>query len=108
MRHGLVLFGIIFYLICSPSVFAANKVYSPIVHKGELEIETTGVYNIDHRKAKNGEHHGGKEDTSQHCRFRDQASSEARAIMAAVPAICLPEICLDRRHSGNKIKNPLF
>ena len=32
---------------------AAKHVYSPIVQKGELELETTGTYDLDHSKEKN-------------------------------------------------------
>src|SRR5690349_13696428 len=33
--------------------YAEKEVYTPIIEKGELELETTGVYDLDHSKEKN-------------------------------------------------------
>ena len=48
---------IIIGLVCAFGVslpaYAGKKVYSPIVETGEIELETTGVYDMDHRKDKN-------------------------------------------------------
>lgn len=41
----------VFGIVCPAD--AAKHVYSPIVEQGEIEIETTGVYDFDHRKDKN-------------------------------------------------------
>ena len=38
----------------TPNAHATKKVYSPIVEGGELEIETRGSYDFDHRSSKNG------------------------------------------------------
>lgn len=35
------------------SAYAEKHVYSPIVQQGEIELETTGVYDFDHSKDKN-------------------------------------------------------
>ena len=44
-------------LVCafglSQSAYAEKHVYSPIIEQGELELETTGVYDTDHSKEKN-------------------------------------------------------
>lgn len=50
---ALIIVGSVFGLTLSQPAYAQKQVYSPIVEKGELEIETTGVYDIDHRKEKN-------------------------------------------------------
>lgn len=41
-------------LRCSGPAYAERHVYSPIVEKGELEIESTGMIDRDHRKAQDG------------------------------------------------------
>jgi len=38
----------------TPNAHATKKVYSPIVEGGELEIETRGSYDFDHRSSKDG------------------------------------------------------
>ena len=45
--------GLIVSFGLSRPAYAEKHVYSPIVQKGEWEIETTGVYDLDHRKDKN-------------------------------------------------------
>ncbi len=51
--YAVIMIGLMFVFgVCHPA-YAQKKVYSPIVEKGELEIETTGSYDFDHRKDKN-------------------------------------------------------
>lgn len=54
MVSVLILLGI-FILFQSPSVFATKKVYSPLVEKGELELEARGGYTIDEDDDQDGE-----------------------------------------------------
>ena len=49
----LIMAGLIGAFGLSQKVYAGKHVYSPIVEKGEIEIETTGVYDFDHKKDKN-------------------------------------------------------
>ena len=47
MIGGVCLLGL------SNLALADKKVYSPFVEKGEFEVETTGVYDVDAKKEKN-------------------------------------------------------
>jgi high-affinity iron transporter len=47
------LLGVGFILLNSPEVFATKKVYSPIVEKGEVEVEFRGGIDFDSRDSKN-------------------------------------------------------
>jgi hypothetical protein len=51
-RFGLV-FILSFVCLSFQPAYASKKVYSPIVEKGELEFETTGVYDFDPSEEKN-------------------------------------------------------
>ena len=46
--------GLLFLFVGVGSAYAEKHVYSPIVEKGELEIETTGMVDMDHRKSQDG------------------------------------------------------
>ncbi len=48
----ILIFGILFF--CSDHAFAFPKVYSPIIEKGEIELEAEGSYNFDKRQEKKG------------------------------------------------------
>ena len=48
-----VIIGLAFSFGLSQPAYAEKYVYSPIVYKGEWEIETKGLYDFDHRKNKN-------------------------------------------------------
>lgn len=50
---SLMVLGIISIVSVPHSAWAEKHVYSPIIEKGEVELETTGVYDIDHSKDKN-------------------------------------------------------
>ena len=49
----IVMAGLIGILGLSHPAFALKKVYEPYAEQGELEVETTGVYDIDSHKNKN-------------------------------------------------------
>ena len=49
----IIVVGLVCTFGVSQIAYADKHVYSPIVEKGELEIETTGVYDRDHSKEKN-------------------------------------------------------
>ena len=49
----IVLLIIIIVFSLSHPAYAEKHVYTPIIVKGEWELETTGVYDIDHSKSKN-------------------------------------------------------
>ncbi len=50
---AVIMIGSVCGLGLSRPAYAEKHVYSPIVEKGEIEVEATGVYDLDHRKDHN-------------------------------------------------------
>jgi len=48
-----IIIGLVCAFSASQPAYAEKHVYSPIIEKGEIEFETTGVYDVDHSKSKN-------------------------------------------------------
>jgi high-affinity iron transporter len=49
----LMIVGFVCFLGSSHPAFAEKQVFEPYAEQGELEVETTGIYDLDHSKSKN-------------------------------------------------------